>query len=84
MEAGLHQVLREEVSDQVEEGVQTADLLVLWGRVLTASPQFGVPWVNPQYEDDPQDGSDYSGGHVVHHGSATHPATGAGIETSQP
>lgn len=79
LEAGLHQVLREEVSDQVEESVQAADLLVLRGWVLTASPQFRVPRVNPQHEDDPEDGSDYSGGHVVHHGSATHPATRAGI-----
>ena len=79
MEAGLHQVLREEVSDQVEEGVQTADLLVLLDCCRPASSQFGVPRMNPQHEDDPEDSSDYSGGHVVHHGSATHPATGAGI-----
>lgn len=84
MEAGLDQVLREEVSNQVKEGIQAADLLVLWSCGEPAAPQFGVTRVDSQHQDDPQDGSDYSGGHVVHHGSAAHPATGAGVKTSEP
>lgn len=79
LEAGLHQVLREQVPEQVQEGVQTVDLLVLGGRAGGFSPQFGVPRVDAYHQDDPEDGGDDSGGHVVHHGSATHPPTGAGV-----
>lgn len=80
LDAGLDQVLREEVSDQVEEGIQTVDLLVPWGWwSRRASPQFGVPRVDRQHQDNPEDGGNYSGGHVVHHSSTTHPATGFGV-----
>lgn len=84
MEAGLDQVLREQVPDQVEKGIQAADLLVLWSCGGPAAPQFGVTRVDSQHQDDPQDGGDDGGGHVVHHGSAAHPAAGAGVQASEP
>lgn len=83
LEAGLNQILWKQVPDEVQEGVQAADLLVLGHGAGTAAsaPQLGVPWVDPQHQDDPQDGGDDGGGHVVYHGPATHPTTGAGIQT---
>ena len=84
LEAGLHQVFREQVPDEVQEGVQTADLLVLGGRVLLlTAPEFGVSRVDPQDQDDPQDGSYDRSGHVVDHGPGAHPPTGTSIQTSQ-
>lgn len=83
LEAGPHQVLRKEVSDQVEEGVQAADLLVLCGCGCRAAPQFGVAWVDSQNQNDSQDGGNYSGGHVVRHGSTTHPSAGASVKSSK-
>jgi len=85
LEAGLHQVLREEVPEQVQEGVHAVDLLVLRGRVRRRlAPQLGVPRVDPQHQDDTEDGGDHGGGHVVDHGSAAHAATGAGVQPGQP
>lgn len=84
MEAGLDQVFGEEVPDQVEKGVQAADLLVFGSCGGPAAPQFGVPRMDSQHQNDPQDGGDYGGGHVVDHGSAAHPATGAGVQTGEP
>lgn len=83
MKAGLDQVLREQVSDQVQKRVHAADLLVAQSGAGLNRPEFGVSWVNPEHQDDTQDGRDDGGGHVVHHGSGTHPPTGASVQTCQ-
>ena len=68
LETGLDQVFREEISDKVQKGIQAGHLVVLLPRpqLLLKS---GVPWVDGQDQDHPQDCGDDGRGHVIHHGS---------------
>lgn len=83
LETSLHQVLWEQVPDQIKEGIQAGDLVVLLA-LAEVFFQFGVSRVDDEHQDDPQDGSNDGGGHVVDHSSGAQTTTGLGIQTSQP
>lgn len=83
LKTGLDQVIWEKIPDQVQKGIKAVDLLVPWGGGDLTSPEFWVSRVNPKDQDDTQNSSDYCGGHIVHHCSSAHSATGASIQTSQ-
>lgn len=53
LEAGLHKVIWEEVPDEIKEGVQAGNLIVL-AAFAQAFLQFGVPRVYDQDQDHPQ------------------------------
>ena len=82
LEAGLHQVLGEEVPDEVEEGVHAGDVVVLLA-VAEVGLQLGVPRVDDDDQDHPQDGGDHRGGHVVYHGPRAQTPAGLGVQTGQ-
>lgn len=68
LETGLHQVLREEISNEIQKGIQTRHLVVFlpWPQLLL---EFGIAWVDGQHQDDPQHCGNDGRGHVIHHGS---------------
>lgn len=52
LKTGLNQVLWEKVSDQIQKGIQTADLLVLGGGADLTRSEFWVPRVYAKHQDD--------------------------------
>ena len=82
LEASLHQVLWEQVPDEIEEGVQAGDVVVLLS-LAQALLQFGVAGVDDEHQDDSQDSSDDGGGHVVHHGPGAQATAGFGVQAGQ-
>lgn len=68
LKAGLDKVFREEISNKVQKGIQAGHFIILHPRPQLLL-EFGVPWVDSQDQDDPQDRGDDGRGHVIHHGS---------------
>lgn len=68
METGLHQVLREEISNEIQEGIQARHLVVLLARPQLLL-EFGIARVDGQHQDDPQHCGNDGRRHVIHHGS---------------
>lgn len=68
LEAGLHQILREKISDEIKESIHTGHLVILLS-LSKISPQLGVPWMDEQHQDHSQDSCNHCCWHVVHHGS---------------
>lgn len=68
LETGLYQVLREEISNEIQEGIQAGHLVVLLPRPQLLL-EFGIPRVDGQHQDDPQHSGNDGRGHVIYHGS---------------
>lgn len=79
LETGLDQVFREEIPNQVQKGVQAGHFVVLLPRpqLLLKS---GVPRMDGQDQDDPQDRGDDGRGHVIHHGPRAQAPAGFGVQ----
>ena len=67
LKARLHQVLREEVSDEIEESIHAGHLVVLLS-LSKIGLQLWVAGMDEQHQDHPQDGCDDRRRHVVDHG----------------
>ena len=67
LKARLHQVLREEVSDEIEESIHAGHLVVLLS-LSEIGLQLWVAGMDEQHQDHPQDGCDDRRRHVVDHG----------------